>query len=301
MSNADEGAALDALFEELASLGRARVAPVKRRLPIFGDAETEEPVLLGLPPPAKARQGLHVPDRDALAPDVRRILEAVRDALEAELKGRPTVFSLDALSAEDREALWDMLGEGEVSIVVAGASRYEIEETSLPGVYRVCTRRTDGAPVSLHLEVGAVPAVVVHAAEQATVNDLPIEDPPPADLMNAQPLLAEIRHRMKTLVRGTTNHVISLTLLPLNDADGALLARTLGAGPIIAESRGYGTCRVAATARRGVWSVQYFNAMDAMILDTLEIGSVPSALIAAPADLADSGARLAELIGETAR
>jgi hypothetical protein len=36
--------------------------------------------------------------------------------------------------------------------------------------------------------------------------------------------------------------------------------------------------------------------MDSLILDTLEIGAVPGALLAAPMDLEDSGARLSELL-----
>jgi hydrogenase-1 operon protein HyaF len=258
---------------------------------MFG--ETEGPVLVGLPAPVQARQAVHLPDRDELSPAAFELLSAVRDTLLAP-PGTGVVFSLDELEARDRQEMWQVLGEGEVSIVVQGTSRYEIEETSLTGVFRVRTRKQQGE--ALHLEVGAVPAIVVAAAEHGTSPELPIETPPPAGLMNAQPLLAELRHRMATLVPGAPNHVVSLTLLPLSDADGAYLARTLGAGPVQAESRGYGTCRVRATARRGVWAVQYFNAMDAMILDTLEVGGVPDALIAAPTDLQDSGARLTELL-----
>jgi hydrogenase-1 operon protein HyaF len=266
-----------------------------RRLPLFG--ETEVPTLLGLTAPTPARQGVHLPDYGELSPRAFTLLAAVRDALRAPPAEGTTVFSLEGLEAGDRAALWDMLGEGEVSIVVQGSSRYEIEETALPGVFRVRTCRAGGD--ALHLEVGAVPAVVVAAAEHGTSNELPLEEPPPAGLMNAQPLLAELRHRMATRTKETETHVVSLSLLPMNEQDAAYLARALGAGPVRAESRGYGTCRVSATARRGIWAVQYFNVMDAMILDTLEVGAVPSALVAAPIDLEDSGARLAELLEET--
>lgn len=259
-----------------------------RRLPMF---EREEPALLGLLSPTAARQGVCLPEREGLSPSVLGILSGVRDALAG---ARSTaVFPLDGLAEDDRAALWDMLGAGEVSIVVQGSARYEIEETALTGVYRVRTRRADGD--ALHLEVGALPAVVAAAAEHGTSRELPIEEPPPPGLMNARPLLAELRHRMATHA-ARENHVVSLSLFPLNDADAAYLARALGAGPVKAESRGYGTCRVSATARRGIWSVQYFNVMDTMILDTLEIGGVPTALVAAPMDLEDSAARLDELL-----
>lgn len=319
-SSLESRASLDSLFERLGEVGSSPKPFIKRSLPVLREESTDTPVLMGLPSPTSSfSRALNVPDRDELSPAARSILSAVRQALVTFKPGSESaVFALDDLAPADRDAIWDMLGEGEVAIVVTGASRYEIDETSLPGVYRVRTKRPLGDD-SLHLEVGPVPAIVLHAAESATSPDLPIEDPPPPGLMNAQPLLAEVRHRMQERVAPHSrpqqrpsrsslapsasavdepNHVVSLTLLPLNEADGAYLARALGSGPIQAESRGYGTCKIAATARRSVWSVQYFNAMDTMILDTLEIGSVPAALEAAPMDLEDSGVRLSELLGE---
>lgn len=267
----------------------------RRRLPVFG--ESEAPELLGLAAPMRARQGLHLPESDELSQGAFAVLASVRDALAAapsQPEGVTQVFSLDGLDERDRVELWDMLGEGEVSIVVQGASRYEIEETSLPGVFRVRTCKDGGD--SLHLEVGPVPAVVVACAKHGTSPDMVLDDPPPAGLMNAQPLLAELKHRMATYDPTAENHVVSLSLLPMNEADGAYLARILGGGPIRSESRGYGRCTVTATSRRGIWSVQHFNAMDTLILDTLEVGNVPTALVAAAMDLEDSGARLAELL-----
>ena len=46
---------------------------------------------------------------------------------------------------------------------------------------------------------------------------------------------------------------------------------------------------------RGVWSVQYTNTMDAVVLDTLEIGDVPAAVLAADEDFADSSMRLRDV------
>ena len=86
---------------------------------------------------------------------------------------------------------------------------------------------------------------------------------------------------------------INFSLLPMAPADMALLQATLGEGPVRLVSRGYGDCRVIATAARNVWSVQYTNAMDAVVLDTLEIVDAPAAVLAADEDFADSSARLA--------
>jgi hydrogenase-1 operon protein HyaF len=74
----------------------------------------------------------------------------------------------------------------------------------------------------------------------------------------------------------------------------AWLEQQLGHGPVRGESRGFGTCRVELTGVRNVWSVQHFNAMDRLILDTLEVGDVPGAICAGPADFEDAAIRLRE-------
>ena len=40
-------------------------------------------------------------------------------------------------------------------------------------------------------------------------------------------------------------------------------------------SRGFGNCHVSSTLTRGVWRVQYFNNMNTLILDTLEVVTCP--------------------------
>ena len=113
--------------------------------------------------------------------------------------------------------------------------------------------------------------------------------------MNVQPVLAEIRDRMIRYRPGDPAHVVNFTLLPMAPADMTHLQATLGVGPVRLVSRGYGACRVTATAARRVWSVQYANAMDAVILDTLEIVEAPAAVIAGPEDFADSSERLRDV------
>jgi hydrogenase-1 operon protein HyaF len=61
-------------------------------------------------------------------------------------------------------------------------------------------------------------------------------------------------------------------------------------------SRGFGSCRVSSTGVRDVWRVQYFNSMQTMILNTLEVAEIPEVALAAPEDLADSRERLGELV-----
>lgn len=81
--------------------------------------------------------------------------------------------------------------------------------------------------------------------------------------MNVMPLLAEIETRMTAHRRGEASSVINFSLLPMNEVDMTFLQRTLGDGPVRLVSRGYGACRVQATAARNVWSVAARNAIAA--------------------------------------
>jgi hypothetical protein len=51
-----------------------------------------------------------------------------------------------------------------------------------------------------------------------------------------------------------------------------------------------------ATAFHRVWAVQYLNSMGAVILDTVEIGDVPTAACAAKEDFEDSAIRLRHIL-----
>lgn len=90
--------------------------------------------------------------------------------------------------------------------------------------------------------------------------------------------------------------MINLSLLPHTEGDLAWLDIRLGQGSTDILSRGYGNCRVRATALPRVWRVQFFNSMDSLILDTFEVTDMPEVVLAAPEDIADSAERLREVI-----
>ena len=75
-----------------------------------------------------------------------------------------------------------------------------------------------------------------------------------------------------------------------------MLDRALPVGPVAIISRGFGNCRITSTGARDVWRVQYFNNMNTLILNTIEVVDVPEVALAAAEDLVDSRERLAELI-----
>ena len=262
----------------------------------LGGASAEAVELFQMPPAVRRVDRLTLPGAAAGLQDVASLLEQVREALCRFAAGtEPVLFPLAHLDEAALALLDDALGEGEVGMIVSGAAEYQIQESVLPGVWRVKTFGPAGKAISDHLEVAEVPSVVRAATLGATRPGLIIGEPP-AGCMNVMPVLAELRARTAAYHPGQPNHVISFTLLPMNEVDMDFLKQTLNLGPVQAVSRGYGTCRVTLTGQRHIWSVQYLNAMDTIILDTLEVGDVPVALRAADEDFQDSAERLGEIL-----
>lgn len=256
---------------------------------------SDGPNLLEIPAGVKPRGLGRLPDIGTEGAPVARLLNAVLERLKAP-DGGPSAFDASGLDEGCRRLLDDALGEGEVSVIVTGGAEYQIQESVLTGVWRIKTfDPLTGRALGDHVEVAEVPSLVRAAAEEATVEDIPIGEPPPG-AMNVLPVLAEVRERAAAWRPGEPNHVISFTLLPMTPADMEFLKATLGVGPVQVISSGYGTCRVTLTGRRRVWSVQYLNVMDTVILDTLEIGDVPVSVRAAAEDFEDSAVRLAEIL-----
>lgn len=193
------------------------------------------------------------------------------------------------------EVVNQMLGEGEVSIVVDGKRAARVQESVFTGLWRICEFDADGALVADRLEASAVPAIALEAARASArgqLDDVGVPD----GAMNAPALLREISAQMRTRRANGAAHVVNLTLFPLSPEDHVLLERALPVGPVAMIARGFGNCRVTSTLARDVWRVQYFNNMNTLILNTIEVVGVPEVALAAPEDLDDSRARLAELV-----
>lgn len=237
-------------------------------------------------------------DGDELArkcPNAIALLSNAAVAVAGQKNGAPTqLYSLANLSDLERKLIAEVLGEGEVAGVVAlpDGSLAQIREAVLAGIWRV---RIGTEPAHEYVEVGAIPQIVRRAATDLTSTDLVIGAAPDG-VMNVLPVLAEIRARARAWQVGVRAHIVNLTLLPMSAVDLAFLQQSVGNGPVQLIFRGYGTCRVLATGIRNVWSVQFFNSMDNIILDTLEVGSVPIVALAADEDFEDSAERLQEII-----
>ncbi|MET4349877.1 hydrogenase-1 operon protein HyaF [Bradyrhizobium sp. i1.3.1] len=228
-------------------------------------------------------------------PNAVALLSRIADAIADQKANAPTrLFRLANLNDLESKLVADVLGEGEVAGVVAlpDGSLAQIQESVLAGIWRV---RLETDATSEYLEIGAVPEIVKRAAADLTSADFEIGQVPEG-AMNVLPVLAEIRERAQAWRPGIRSQIINFTLLPMSPVDMSFLQDTIRNGPIQLVSRGYGTCRALSTGIRNVWSVQFFNAMDTIILDTLEVGGVPTVALAADEDFEDSAERLQEII-----
>lgn len=266
-----------------------------------GDATAgsdDELRLIGMP------TGLVRPVRQALAADqltaqARTVMHEVRAELDCQAKDparSPTRFELDGLGESDKATVADILGEGDVWAKAGSADKFfRIVESVLPGVWRLESSTADGTTREW-IEVGAVPQPVLTAAADWPRAAIEMPEKFPQGAMNAPALLTELQERSSSYRPGSENHVINFTLLPLTQTDADVLTAVLGQIPLVIRSGGYGSCRMFATGLRHVWAVQYINSMDAVILDTLEVGGVPVAALAAKEDFEDSALRLGEIL-----
>jgi hydrogenase-1 operon protein HyaF len=241
-----------------------------------------------------------VPERAnaAALADARDLLAGFLASLEAwdpAVTRRGPRLDLAGVSAPALEIMNQMLGEGEVSIQVGGARKFRIQESVFTGLWRVCALDGDGRLAQDWLEAGMLPEIAVQIAKDLGL-DAPARIDLPKGAMNSPALLAEIGSQMAMRTRGDPAHVINLTLFPMTPEDHAVLEEALPVGPVAMISRGFGNCHVTSTGLTDVWRVQYFNNMNTLILNTIEVVDVPEVVLAAVEDLTDSRERLAELV-----
>ena len=225
-------------------------------------------------------------------------LQQLADALSTQQAGDPAaVLPVATLDEANTELLDQVLGSGEVSIVFDGMLRARIQEAVLAGVWRVQYIDDDNQVQRDVVEVGAIPSLIRDGVFPEAAAGISFDtDNLPDGVGNAPSLLVEIADKLPGYVPGTDPYVINLSLLPNSDEDLELLATTLGSGPAVILSRGYGNCRITSTATKNVWWVQYFNSQDTLILNTIEISQVPEVACAAQEDIDDSAERLTEIL-----
>jgi len=191
------------------------------------------------------------------------------------------------------ELINQSLGHGEVSILVRGLVNFHIQEAVFAGIWRIQELSSDGLLQRDTICAGSIPHLVQQYAAMAASSEV---NPPPMNdgIMNAPAILNELQDRSRNYRIGGAAHVVNLSLLPMSQEDMTYLVVAMGPGAVTILSRGYGNCRITSTGLAHVWWVQYFNSMDQIILDTLEVVDVPEVAQAAEDDYADSVERLGE-------
>ncbi len=228
-----------------------------------------------------------VEDTSHLTPALELLAHVADLADKVAEEGGTETVDLSGLDAANRGLVAETMGEGEVAMKIRGLPALSVQESVFAGVWGVTGAGLD------RLEIGSVPADARHRAFEPYRN--PQDLPQAPSVVNAPALIAELSE--KSAEEPGPLHVINLTLLPHTEADLAWLEDRLGQGSTDILSRGYGNCRVRATALPRVWRVQFFNSMDTLILDTFEVTDMPEVAVAAPEDIADSAERLREVIG----
>lgn len=209
-------------------------------------------------------------------------------------ENRENAVDLVGLDAANLDLVNQVLGEGEVSII--SGARFQAQEGVLAGVWRVRETGETGSVVRDTVQVGLFPHAIARSAFSGARDHVVMPERLGPNIFNAPPLVAEIDEHLDKAGNGAGPHVINLSLLPHTEEDLTFLNDLLGRGGLTILSRGYGNCRITATALSGVWWVQYFNSQDALILNSIEITAVPDVARAAREDLQDSAERLAEVI-----
>ena len=213
--------------------------------------------------------------------------------------GELPALDLVGLPPATLKVINESLGEGEVAAIVdTGGDEVRVQETVFSGVWRQQHFSPDGQLLHDLLLGAPIPPLLQLLAQERSSSALR-RLPLPAGAMNVPALVHELQEAVLTSVElgaAAPPHVFNLTLLPLTPEDSGHLDALLDGGAVVILSRGFGNCRISSTAVRNVWRVQYFNNMQTLILNTLEITEMPEVAVAAQEDLAESAGRLAELL-----
>lgn len=256
-------------------------------------SQSEEDAMAYLPMPQEM-QTFSLPGWNLEAdPETLAAACAVLDELRGRMvAGGEAATELLGLPAPVVELLNQSLGQGEVSVLVNAPAALHIQETVFAGVWRVQQMSEQGAVLRDTLRVCAIPDEVRQAALAAAAE---VSAPPlRPGMMNAPAVLSELLERSRSYAAGQPIHVINFSLLPMTPEDLEYLFDAMRPGAVSMLSRGYGNCRITSTGLAHVWWVQYFNSMDQLILNTLEVTDVPEVALAADEDIRNSAERLGE-------
>lgn len=243
------------------------------------------------------------PEEIASTPQAKAVLQQIAQWLQrCGQGGSGGTVDLTGLPPADLRMLNQILAEGEVSAVASPDTddgqplRIQVQESVFAGVWRILTEH-NGALASDRIEVAPVPTLFHDMATLAVWPQPPQwEGALPGGVMNAPALIEEIRDHSLHWRAGDAPHVVNLSLLPVSPEDISFLDHHLGTGPLLVLSRGYGNCRIISTRTAHCWRLVYYNSAESVLLNAVEITDMPDAIKAAPEDMLDAHARLADIL-----
>jgi hydrogenase-1 operon protein HyaF len=262
------------------------------------DAEADAPKYIDMPRDMTRYDAPEVPEPDAVQHllGAREAMTWLQEALRKySADTENACANLNALDAQNKELVNQILGEGENCVTYRGVVKASVQESVLAGVWRSLYYDDDNQIAVDTIEIGAVPQLVSAPFENARAVDTR-EDEGSADVPNAMPILIEIADSAARYATDGSKHSINLTLLPLSVPELEYLDARLGRGPVDILSRAYGKCQIISTLTPNVWWVRFYNSMGTLILNSLEIADVPDVVAAAPEDLLDSADRLTDIL-----
>lgn len=235
----------------------------------------------------------HLPDvldLNSVAPALATLADVAAVCDACARTGQTADFDLSRLERASRALIAETLGHGDVSMKLRGNPAVMVQESVFAGVWLLA-----GAGID-RIEVAPVPGLSKSRAFTASKPARQTLVPRRPGVVNAPPILAELLDKSASRQPDDLSHVVNLTLLPHTEEDLLWLDASLGEGAVIILSRGYGNCRITATAVAPIWRVQFYNSQDNLILDTFEVTAMPEVVLAAREDLEDSGARILEVL-----
>ncbi|MBS9781271.1 MAG: hydrogenase expression/formation protein [Gammaproteobacteria bacterium] len=252
------------------------------------------------------------PEEMQAHPNAVKTLNALLEMVHSYLNGNiPAPMSLLHLSDSDITMINRVLGEGEVSATISAEktakktdadnnandsndTHIAIQETIFIGVWRIIAHKGQQIIYDA-LEVNSIPTLI----KQTAIQDSECKHHPapiPDELYNVPPIVHEVHNYSQQWHIGKPIHVVNLTLLPVSEMDIAYIDNQLGTGRITVLSRGYGNCRITNTLLPNVWRLVYYNSMDKVILNAIEVSEIPEVACASLEDLTDTKERLTEVL-----
>lgn len=240
----------------------------------------------------------HIPDLDSVRrlDGARAAMRWLRQALaDYQCGDEPMLANLSTLDNESRALVNQILGEGEVSVVMNDGTAMQTQEAVLAGVWRTFCFDRDGNVSCDLLEVADAPLTVRAGNKESRPIDTSVSDGTQL-VSNAMPILVELESQHGIYKSEGKSHSINLSLLPMSEAELEFLDARLGRGPVDVLSRAYGKCQISSTLTPDIWWVRYYNSMGTLILNSLEVVDIPAVIRAAHEDLRDSARRLHEIL-----